>query len=172
MPNWTSNQLRVTGNKEHLQAFLEAVKGPDSGFDFDKIIPMPKVIINTGSGFHTFDDVKYETWYSDTSIEDWKERAKTERPLNDAEKAELKKIGYNNWYDWACHYWGTKWNCSDVEIDEALEYGEVVIKFQTAWSAPLPILEAIRDKYDELVFELRFRNEDDPEYPHNADGGE
>lgn len=56
---------------------------------------------------------------------------------------EEKKIyGKNNWYDWSIENWGTKWNAYSFSRDGN------TIGFQTAWSAPHPILaELIRDLY-------------------------
>lgn len=49
--------------------------------------------------------------------------------ITEAKSAELKhKYGHDNWYDWACANWGTKWGCYEVDID-----GDM-IRFTTAWS--------------------------------------
>ena len=56
---------------------------------------------------------------------------------------ERKKYGSNNWYDWSCDNWGTKWNAysSYCDVD--------TIEFDTAWSCPLPVL----DKLAEICYE-------------------
>ena len=38
-----------------------------------------------------------------------------------------EEYGYDNWYDWANHNWGTKWGCCDNEFKDN-EYW-----FNTAW---------------------------------------
>lgn len=51
---------------------------------------------------------------------------------------ERELYGKNNWYDWNCKYWGTKWNAywSHLEDDN-------IIIFDTAWSSPIPIFNAL-----------------------------
>ena len=49
--------------------------------------------------------------------------------ITEERSAELKhKYGYDNWYDWCCNNWGTKWGCFDFEIEDAQ------LTFTTAWS--------------------------------------
>lgn len=45
-----------------------------------------------------------------------------------------------NWYEWSCHFWGTKWNayqCPDRRDTPERLY------FQTAWAMPEPIFFAL-----------------------------
>lgn len=52
---------------------------------------------------------------------------------------ERELYGSNNWYDWSCFNWGTKWNAySDYKEDST-------ITFDTAWSCPLPVLDALAE---------------------------
>jgi len=43
--------------------------------------------------------------------------------------------GLMNWYKWSCKKWGTKWNAYEFE-----KVSETEITFQTAWSAPFPVM--------------------------------
>ena len=53
------------------------------------------------------------------------------------------------WYDWRVNHWGTKWDAYDVEV--GYDAGdELEITFNTAWSPPEPICEALRDQYPDL----------------------
>lgn len=49
----------------------------------------------------------------------------------------VQRYGYNNWYNAQCNEWGTKWNadCTCVCGEE--------ISFNTAWSTPIGIWEAL-----------------------------
>lgn len=51
---------------------------------------------------------------------------------------EREMYGANNWYDWCKFNWGTKWNAyySTLTEDNSME-------FDTAWSCPLPLLDAL-----------------------------
>ena len=55
-----------------------------------------------------------------------------------------------NWYDWSIENWGTKWNSECVEID-----GED-IRFETAWSPCLPVIEALAERFPEARFWYRY----------------
>jgi len=41
MPNWCENDLKITGTREEVEAFLAFAKGEDSDFDFRRFIPEP-----------------------------------------------------------------------------------------------------------------------------------
>lgn len=60
---------------------------------------------------------------------------------------ERKLYGRNNWYDWSCDNWGTKWNACNNEYDAEIFNGTLVYDFETAWSAPYPIVQKISEKY-------------------------
>jgi len=166
MPNWTTNQLIIEGAGEKIRELLALIKGDDEVIDFHKIIPMPDILKNTVSGSCTIDGRQVTSWYEDNSIADWNERDKTKRLFTDEEKAGLKKIGCDNWYDWCCNHWGTKWNACHSAIENEYE-GFIEIRFDTAWCPPGPIVEALREMFPELEIELRYRLEDDPEFPHS-----
>lgn len=46
--------------------------------------------------------------------------------------------GYDNWYDWANHNWGTKWGCYDGECDDG------VYRYTTAWG---PVGQQVMDMF-------------------------
>ena len=52
MPNWVTNELSISGPADQKEKFFEAVKGPESAFDFRSIIPMPETL-NIVSGGDT-----------------------------------------------------------------------------------------------------------------------
>jgi hypothetical protein len=65
------------------------------------------------------------------------------------EEQECREQGIPDWYSWNCEYWGTKWNAYSTELLDSGEYN-AVIRFDTAWSPPIPVIEALRDKYPDL----------------------
>lgn len=47
-----------------------------------------------------------------------------------------ERYGADNWYDWRCNNWGTKWNSCNGEYDKETQQ----LRFDTAWAVPEPIL--------------------------------
>ena len=67
----------------------------------------------------------------------------------------LKELyGYFTWYDWAVSNWGTKWNnpytdykiVDEAEIEDSDEH-LLIIRMDTAWSCPQPVIVALAQKY-------------------------
>lgn len=55
----------------------------------------------------------------------------------------------DNWYDWNIANWGTKWDASDVVLNQSTD--SLSFSFSTPWSPPLPVIEElIKDKDIEL----------------------
>ena len=46
----------------------------------------------------------------------------------------IKKYGFDNWYDWRLHNWGTKWGAYDKDFSDGR------YSFSTAWSPPGDII--------------------------------
>ena len=70
----------------------------------------------------------------------------------------LMQYGATTWYDWRTRgdTWNTKWNSYN-----AYDYdGGNEICFQTAWSAPHPIIEKLSSMYPEVTIKHRWANED------------
>lgn len=59
--------------------------------------------------------------------------------------------------DWARSNWGTKWNGYDADFD-LLDDGQV--SFDTAWSHPYPVIEALSKKFPEESITVRHADED------------
>lgn len=57
-------------------------------------------------------------------------------------------------YDWCCDHWGTKWNAYEVAVVEWC--GMTVVLFKTAWSPPLPVLDAMAAAFPALDLELQW----------------
>ena len=74
---------------------------------------------------------------------------------------EMKKYGSNNWYDWNIANWGTKWN--SYGYDDAEENnlaGENIITFNTAWSAPHPVVEKLSEMFPDVDIVHKWADED------------
>ncbi len=66
-----------------------------------------------------------------------------------------KKYGATTWYNWCVEHWGTKWNACESEVK-----GEDVVEFETAWSAPVPVVEELSRMYPEKVVNIMWADED------------
>lgn len=71
----------------------------------------------------------------------------------------FKKYGSTTWYDWCCRNWGTKWNACDPYVEHK-EKGKAIAEFDTAWSAPVPIMCIIAKKYPDVKITLNYADED------------
>jgi hypothetical protein len=163
MPNWTSNIIRAEGAPAAIQSFLESVKGPEKIFDFDRIIPMPEILRHTGTGRRTIDGREVANFYVINTATYFPDDHEV-RLFTDSEVAELTAIGFFNWYDWAIHNWGAKWNACHPSVQYLIgEDGAVEIRFDTAWQAPLPIFHKLVDQFPEIAFEFSWSDEDEPE---------
>lgn len=58
------------------------------------------------------------------------------------------------WYEWNVANWGTKWNGYDSQVSDGL------VRFDTAWSHPEPVIRALSLKHPDETFEVRFADED------------
>ncbi len=67
----------------------------------------------------------------------------------------IAKYGVDNWYDWHCNYWGTKWDVDAVEDDETDEEC-ISLGFDSAWSPPTEWLKKVAKDYPSLEFLLEY----------------
>lgn len=162
-------------------------------FDFKTIIPQPEIVAKTESGSDAdngffaltgFHYVKFAMFgenplqmairhgrISDshrlTTVDDYRAWLEKERP-EAIEKGRLalqcfRETGYLNWYDWNIANWGTKWGAYSYAL-RFREPQKLVFKFETAWSFPKPIFEALTAQHPDLVFDVVTIDEGGPEY--------
>jgi hypothetical protein len=128
MPNWCSNTLQISGDKEQLEMFKQKSiikSGMDVDiFVMDGCVPMPEEL-------NIMKDISEE----ELSIR----------------KA---KYGYDNWYDWRFENWGSKWDAQEPYITEEEEL--LTINFDTAWSPAIPYIKQVAKMYPDLIFDLYF----------------
>lgn len=58
------------------------------------------------------------------------------------------------WYEWNIENWGTKWNGYDTVLFEG------GVQFDTAWSHPLPVIEALSRRHPGVEIDVQFADED------------
>jgi len=110
MPNWCDNQITITGPNSVIDKIEKIVKEDDSHENnglLNFFRPMPKQLEGTTS------------------------------PGSSAKKPQPMVEGFDNWYDWRCENWGTKWEvCEFYGVDrqgDTISFG-----FSSAWAPPIP----------------------------------
>lgn len=127
MPNWCENLLIIDGPQ--LERLWEHFT--DGTLDFDKIIPEPQ---------YKFQCPK------DCLLDP------NDHVMPDDDKP------WFNWYKWHCQYWGTKWNlheCMNISLDD-LHCDHLELWFDTAWSPPVPVVQALQEIYEDIKFTMRY----------------
>ena len=128
-------------------AFAMLVPRPLPKVTFNKFIPIPEILKRTGNGSMTLEGVRRRWWMFDPSTE-----AKpfgVPRLPTPEEVAELEKIGFTDWYDWAIAKWGTKWDACDPNT--ARRNGtEIILEFETAWGPPTPVWDALKERFPDV----------------------
>lgn len=63
------------------------------------------------------------------------------------------------WYEWNIANWGTKWGGYDAEISGS-EGDQAVLRFDTAWAHPDPVIIALSKKFPEETLDVMYADED------------
>ena len=64
----------------------------------------------------------------------------------------------NNWFDWNCANWGTKWNADSGFLNKN------TISFFTAWTPPEPIVKKLSEMFPNVSFSMKFTEPGDRFY--------
>ena len=164
MPNHITNKLTIVAeNAERLNEVLETLKTDEQEFDFNTLIPMPEELVINAFG-HSKEELDYarthEAYDADECGKLFGERFSEEMFLNArAQALNMDKYGYPTWYEWSCTNWGTKWNAYDIDVYRNSDT-EVIITFNTAWSAPIEIYNALAEKFDDIEINVLWADED------------
>jgi hypothetical protein len=142
MPNHVKN--KITGPVD-LIAKLVGKHDDKEIADFGRIIPMPEIISRESVPSHVTDAAKRALGLECPQIG-------PPRPPAEYSDADFNQLiqymqayrqcgGLMNWYDWSIEMWGTKWPAYEFN-----RISETEITFETAWSAPHPVLERLAEQ--------------------------
>ena len=125
MPNWCDNRVEIYGdNPDQIKEVKKTLASEQTCFDFNNIVPMPKELEGTTS------------------------------PNPEPDSFEAKRLrkqhGHDNWYDWCCDNWDTKWNSAGADLTSDSNNSIIEYEFQTAWGPPIKVIEALREQYPDL----------------------
>ena len=113
------------------------------------------------------DSFDLEAVVSEKGSEEEKETLQKIKSLGEQALKNKQEHQFTDWYNWSIENWGTKWNAyshEDVQdkasLEKAIQEGEVVIRFDTAWSAPVPVIEKVASMFKEHELKFRWADED------------
>lgn len=146
MPNWVYISVSISGDQEHLDAFVaKAITPHPKSFDeatgkvvytdkpefsFWNFVAPPKEAVESGEyfGIHGYSEGKAQ---GDTPV---------------------------NWYNWNNENWNTKWDANDIDLGSTIG-GSLDITYNTAWSIPEPVMKAMVEQHPELTFSFSCEEE-------------
>ena len=140
MPNWCMNEVTITGDAEDVSKFIDecfTTHKEQEILDFTKVLPEPDYDKPQKDGTH-----------------------------NNGVQKELHDV-MPDWWNWRNTNWGTKWNLVPADKDgdvwdyfiETDNKGFLQLRFDTAWSPPDGIYDAIGDKYPDLDVNWFYRED-------------
>ena len=130
MPNWCRNQITIQSkDKQLIRNLRDDLEDMNGKGLLHYMYPMPHELRNTTKGSHSVTNQEF-----------------------------IDKYGFDNWYDWSLHNWGTKW---DVDFDlEFVSFADIdtatplTLEFNSAWSPPLAVWQKFVDRYPKGTFEV------------------
>lgn len=152
-----------------IKDLYKALHTSESDFDFNALIPMPSELKETAADPKIFDSQEEVDSYNTEHQKTWK-KVSGVGPIGAITRKEAnrraEKYGYHtsggglfrertepilDWYTWSIENWGTKWNSYSVRYldgygDGESIYGEILVKIETAWTTPEPILKKLADE--------------------------
>jgi len=182
MPNYVTNVIKYDGDPEQIRKMLEFIKDDKHGLgtiDFNKLIPRPSSLdIEAGSrtdhglrAYNQFVEVYTLGGTLDKDLLHIPEESEAvflrmrkdikpdEWELGKKAFQNCERFGAPTWYEWCVENWGTKWGaCGYSEGQDYSHAGE--LRFDTAWSAPHPVIEKLASLYPDITFTHEWADED------------
>lgn len=150
MPNWCECKLTIKGKEEEVNAFKKFAKGTEPLYDSKKELG----VLDMNRFVPYPEEYKKQDKIANKVINDWKKLTNEQQkntPYPDI------KDGYNSGgHEWCQKNWGTKWNFAEPKIIDETICTKLIYDFQTAWSPPIPIINAMSKKFPNLQFTLQY----------------
>jgi hypothetical protein len=149
MPNYCTNELNILGKEESVIRFMEQAKQEH------------KYLSRTASGEPEEGHAVGLLW---NFVSPPEEIQNEKDYFSEARMTGFSKLSENNWYEWNCAHWGTKWdvdtNFTDNLSDNFHSHGDGLascwLEFDTAWSPPLPVVQAMAEQYPDLIIVMYY----------------
>lgn len=175
MPNHLMSRLHFSGDRNRILEVLGAIKGEETLFDFNKVLPMPESL-DIESGSRTDRGLKaYKSFITVYTMDGTAEKDLLNIP-KESEEIFLKacpNINRNEWelgktafqneqkygaatgYEWHINNWGSKWSAYRTEMLD-----DSTIQFNTAWSDVKPVILALSQKFPDVEMNYQWADED------------
>lgn len=183
MPNWVKNVLEIEGPQRDLMDLALHLKSDkdESCVDFNNVIKMPEsLMVESGSmtmkslavyrykmlgqGAKDLEKFKgYDSDAKDMTLDEYADmllkNGYADMDLGKTVNGNIEKYGCADWYDWSITNWGTKWNACEADCYKDHD-GRLIYRFDTAWSAPTPIIEKLAKMFPRLSIHHMWADED------------
>lgn len=136
MPNWVSNTITAIG---------------ESVSDIDELIAQVSRPVPRGGDGDT------ALVYEETDFSFWNVKAPEPEIWEDYFSISDNKAPENNWYNWNCAHWGTKWDASETSVWR--EGNSVSFSFETAWAPVEEIVRLLSLQFRHLSFAYEYEEE-------------
>ena len=177
MPNWVFNSLVVSGEQaelDRLQAQLNkpyVTNFPTMNFNNGDVTTEPDVQVYSNPVFSFRNVIAPPLENSEFAEEYYGVEAKTKTDLPSTDPNWWKDVvtkmkTSNHWYDWNVTNWGTKWDIGVRDDDkypdtilEITDEGDVMYRFNTAWSPVTEVISELSEMYPSLSFDYEYEEE-------------
>jgi hypothetical protein len=62
----------------------------------------------------------------------------------------------DNWYDWCCTNWGTKWDITSAFVGDDVEEDSITFSFDTAWGPPIEAFRSWAERDGRVTYRLSY----------------
>lgn len=175
MPNHIQCRLKFIGTEKNISELREHIKGEYGDktpmqIDFNKIKPMPQCLgLQIHSGIeHMVKRSLLMPSHSNQLIAmlESSNTLKAPSPLTLSDEEwemyiqclrNVRETGHISWYGWRVENWGTKWNA--YQQNDKRNTDDTIF-FQTAWSAPVDLIEQLHTMFSNVGIEFTYADED------------
>jgi len=169
MPNHTQTQLQVVGPDSEVERFIAAIfAGPEDVVDFNKLVPIPEELEKTSAPTTILTQEEIDVKMAEFNAlpdDHWSKVGGVNFGVGITKETSNKwkaRYGADNWYDWKCLRWGTKWGAYDATEWVRVTNGDTLtafISYQTAWSPATAFFITASQQFPTLSFTHSFADE-------------
>lgn len=155
MPNWTNNQITISGDKKSLKKFIkDAIKDENGEYHLSSWNQIPETFLKYDTTNHpNGEGLKVgKAWYDGLGYHDEIVTDELIEEFKKATKEQKEKYGVIGWYDYNCLTFGCKWD-SEVQVKDSIDRENLITLItDTPWTTPNNWLISLSEKYPKLTF--------------------